>query len=64
MVDASRCIIGLRPTKESLNLMLWEIPTSKIAKEYGVSDSAISKWCKSYNIVKPPRGYWSKMNKP
>lgn len=49
-----------RPNKEELEKIIWLIPTIKIAKQYGVTDKAIDKWCKSYNIQKPPRGYWSK----
>lgn len=49
-----------RPTKEELTTLLWEIPTQRLAKKYGVSDVAISKWAKAYKIEKPPRGYWTK----
>ena len=49
-----------RPSKEELEKMLWEVPTTEIAKSYGVSDTAVSKWAKAYEISKPPRGYWSK----
>lgn len=49
-----------RPNKETLHKMLWEKPTTKIAKEFGVSDKAIDRWAKSYDINKPPRGYWTK----
>lgn len=48
-----------RPSKEELEKMIWEIPTTKIAENFGVSDKAIEKWCKSYMISKPPRGYWT-----
>ena len=48
------------PSKEELEKLLWEISTSKIAKQFGVSDKAIEKWAKSYGIKKPPRGYWAK----
>lgn len=41
--------------------MVWEKSTVKIAKELGVSDVAIAKFCKIHNINKPPRGYWAKM---
>lgn len=41
--------------------MAWEMPTVKIAKEYGVSDKAIEKFCKKHGIEKPPRGYWAKL---
>lgn len=50
----------IRPSKEELSKLLWEKPTTQIAKEFGVSDKAIEKWSKSYGISKPPRGYWEK----
>ncbi len=49
------------PSKEELEKLLWEMPTSKIAKQYGVSDKAIEKWSKQYGLSKPPRGYWQKL---
>lgn len=52
-----------RPSKEELFKLLWELPTTKIANQYGVSDKAVEKWSKSYNIQKPPRGYWAKQNR-
>lgn len=48
-----------RPTKEALEKMVWEKPTTQIAKMYGVSDKAVEKWCKIYEIKKPGRGHWS-----
>jgi hypothetical protein len=41
--------------------MVWQMPTSQIAKIYGVSDVAIAKFCKKHGIKKPPRGYWAKL---
>lgn len=52
-----------RPSKEELQKLIWEIPTIHIAKKFGVSDKAIEKWCKAYEIDKPPRGYWTKLKK-
>lgn len=49
-----------RPSKEVLEKLLWEKPTTKIANFYHVSDKAVGKWAKSYGINKPPRGYWTK----
>lgn len=49
-----------RPSRDELQKLVWSIPTIEIAKHFGVSDKAISKWCKSYNIDKPSRGYWTK----
>ena len=48
------------PPKEELERLIWTKPTTLLAKDYGVSDSAIGKWCKKYNISKPPRGHWMK----
>jgi len=52
---------AIRPTKEELNSLLWTMPTTQIAKQFGVSDVAITKWAKSYDLIKPPRGYWTKL---
>ena len=49
-----------RPTKEELEKMVWSKPTTQIAKQFGVSDNAIAKWCEIYSIKKPSRGYWAK----
>ena len=48
-------------TKEALAILLWEKPTTHIAIEWGVSDKAVSRWAKKFNLSKPPRGYWTKM---
>lgn len=58
---ASRRVV--RPSKEELEKMIWTKPTTQIAKDFGVSDKAVEKWCKAYGIEKPPRGYWAKQNK-
>jgi hypothetical protein len=49
-----------RLSKEELEKMIWEKPTTSLAKEFGVSGKAIEKWCKTYGVQKPPRGYWSR----
>ncbi len=49
-----------RPSIKELEKMLWEIPTTKIAKIYGVTDKAVEKWTKAYGLSKPERGYWAK----
>jgi len=52
-----------RPTKAELEKMIWEKPTTAIAMQFGVSDKAVEKWCKSYGVAKPARGYWAKKNR-
>lgn len=49
-----------RPDRDELYKLVWRTPTECLAKSLGVSGAAIAKWCKIYNISKPPRGYWSK----
>lgn len=48
------------PSKEELSRLVFEKPTIHLAKEFGVSDKAVEKWCKIYNIKKPDRGYWAR----
>jgi len=53
------------PNVEDMTRLLWEFPTTVIAKNIGVSDVAINKFCKKHQISKPSRGFWSKRkNKP
>lgn len=51
-----------RPTKEILEIEITQFPFLQLSKKYGVSDNAIRKWCRSYNITLPTnmRGYWRK----
>lgn len=48
------------PTKEVLQELVWQYPTTYIANELNVSDKAIEKLCKKLDVQKPPRGYWTK----
>lgn len=47
-------------TKEELELLVNQMPIIKIAKIFGVSDKAILKWCKKFDIKTKGRGYWTK----
>ena len=39
-----------RPNKEELEALIKEKPFTRIAEQYGVSDKAITKWCKYYGL--------------
>lgn len=39
-----------RPAREELKDLIRKYPFTAIAKTYGVSDNAVRKWCKSYNL--------------
>ena len=48
-------------TREELETLIWNMPTTAVAKMYGVSDTAINKRCRRMGIEKPPRGYWRRV---
>ncbi len=47
--------------REKLYEEVWAKPVVDVAVQYGVSDVAIHKICKSLNVPVPPRGYWAKL---
>lgn len=49
-----------RPSKSELHELVWSVSAVQLSKKLGVSDVAIAKWCKHYQITKPDRGYWAK----
>jgi hypothetical protein len=50
----------VRPTSDELKALVWSRPTTLVAKQLGVSDRLIVKWCRQVGIKKPPRGFWAK----
>jgi hypothetical protein len=46
---------------DELLLAVWTEPVLAIAPSFGVSDKAIEKRCKRLGVIKPPRGYWAKI---
>ncbi|RXH56688.1 ankyrin repeat domain-containing protein [Granulicella sibirica] len=46
--------------REQLYRQVWEQPMQKLAKEYGVSDVALSKTCRKLRVPVPGRGFWAK----
>ena len=49
------------PSDEELKRLVWEMPTTALAKHLGVSDNAVGKRCKKLGITKPEPGYWAKV---
>lgn len=48
---SSEVLFGRTPTKEDLTRMLKDgIPFVAIGRKYGISDNAIRKWCRKYNL--------------
>lgn len=48
-------------TRRQLYEAVWAKSAVQLGKEIGVSDVAIAKACKRYNIPKPPLGYWARV---
>ena len=48
------------PDEDELRKAVWSMPTTHVARFYGVSDTAVAKRCRCLGIEKPPRGYWAK----
>jgi hypothetical protein len=44
-----------------LERLVWSMPTTKIAEQFGVSDSAIGERCRLAGIKKPPPGFWARV---
>lgn len=51
--------VSTRPTGKELYDLVWSKPITALAREYGISDKAIHKWCAKDKIIKPPAGYWN-----
>ncbi|MDX8406216.1 MAG: hypothetical protein R8K50_08730 [Mariprofundus sp.] len=51
---------GRTLSREELYDLIWTMPTTKLAKELGISDVGLGKICKRLEVPKPPLGYWRK----
>lgn len=48
------------PSKEELQILVWEQPFTKVAEHLGVTDRAVQKRCVKQGIPFPRKGYWLK----
>ena len=48
-------------TRQSLYDMVWSRPITQVALDFGISDVALAKRCKSVDVPVPPRGYWARV---
>jgi hypothetical protein len=49
-------------TREALYDLMWSKTATEIAKDCGVSGTAIAKVCQRFDIPRPPAGYWNKVH--
>lgn len=54
---------NIRVTREELFEKIWSEPTTKLSKQYGLSDVGLAKICNKMNIPRPPQGYWLRKNR-
>jgi hypothetical protein len=48
------------PSDEELASVVMQAPMTQLAKQLGVTETAVRKRCKTRNIPTPPRGHWAK----
>ncbi|MGX5203463.1 hypothetical protein [Aliikangiella sp. IMCC44632] len=46
-------------TREELYTAVWETPIVELAKQLGLSNTALANKCVKYKIPRPGAGYWS-----
>lgn len=46
------------PAPAKVKELVWTSPITEVAKLFGVSDTAIRKYCDRHDIERPPQGYW------
>ena len=57
-LDPAREIFNI--DEETLAKLVWRYPLTKIALDFGVSETAVRKRCNKHGIKRPPMGYWLK----
>lgn len=52
----------VRPSKEQLEILVWEAPILELARRFGITDNAVRRWCRDYGITNiPPLRYWPRI---
>jgi len=51
----------MKLTRQQLYLLLWSRPLEDVAKLLGLSLVTVAKRCKQFNVPRPERGYWRKV---
>jgi hypothetical protein len=47
-------------TRQKLYEMVWSEPMISLAKSFGISDVALAKRCRAFDVPIPYRGYWAR----
>jgi integrase len=57
-VQAPEVPVHRQLTWEELRELVWSMPMTKAAREVGITDNGLRKWCTRCKIPLPPQGYW------
>jgi len=55
--------LALTLDRQTLYDLVWSKPAAYLAADYGLSDVALVRLCRSLDVPKPPRGYWAKVKR-
>lgn len=47
-------------TREELHQLVWMEPGTRLAKQFGLSDTGLAKICRKLDVPRPPPGWWAK----
>jgi hypothetical protein len=53
--------VGPHVSRRDLYALVWSEPVLKLAEQFGVSDVAVAKACRRYEIPLPGRGHWARI---
>jgi hypothetical protein len=45
-------------TWEELHELVWSMPMTRAARQVGITDNGLRKWCNRVQVPLPPQGYW------
>ena len=48
-------------SRSELYNLVWSKPMCALAKEFGISDVALAKWCRKMDVPRPGVGHWRKL---
>jgi integrase len=46
-------------TWEELHELIWSMPMTRAARQVGITDNGLRKWCTRLKVPLPPQGYWN-----
>ena len=60
-MEPMTCEAPITVTREDLYEKVWTTPLSRLAPQFGLSDTGLKKICARMQIPTPSRGYWNKL---